>query len=168
MQTNGSNSLKAREMDPIRVCRGRVTTRSKTETPTWTIHGCGHTRRVWIHPNSTRWDTPKSPKSDHSGGQTTPHMNLSTCKRMGPTAWRQGKRTQFGARGVLLLLVQEREDPADHSCVDMVTTCLDSSNTTSHDPRWHHDPGSQDPRITRCASWEGRHPRHTPGHSRHH
>ena len=34
VQTNGSNSLDTREMDPIVLLRGRVTTRSKTQSIT--------------------------------------------------------------------------------------------------------------------------------------
>ena len=45
----------------------------------------------WGHdPRHPRWSN-----TPHGGGQSTLHMYLSTCKRMGPTAWTQGNRTLF-------------------------------------------------------------------------
>ena len=52
---------------------------SKTQTPDLAISGFRGIEGPWIH-------DPGGPKLDQSGGQSTTHMNLSTCKRMGPTA----------------------------------------------------------------------------------
>lgn len=66
------------------------------------------------------------------GGQSTLHMYLSTCKRMGPTAWTQGKWTLSCCLGVVLLLGPKPRASHDPMGVESLTPYV-IIDTSCHD-----------------------------------